>query len=120
MSCLVQTTCYELAVLTDELDIGNSIVFTTEDPDELAYYQLKPCKYNVIYKSKLLHEKKYSVIIGLINGCCTMSKDIHIITNGNVDDEDTRLEGMQNFIEEYYENYMTKNQKNCIYLIVNP
>lgn len=117
MSCLVKTTLDEIAALADELLLNESIVFSTEDPVELKYYNLEPCKYNVIYKSKLLFESDYVITIGLINGHCTLSKDIYILANGNIDDEDSRVDGIKDFLEEYYENYMQKNSNGDIYLI---
>lgn len=119
MSCLVRTTFDELAALTDELELNDRVIFTTEDPEELEYYNLQPCKYNLIYKSKLLYESDYVITIGLINGHCTVSKDIYILSNGNIYDEDSRIEGIKEFLEEYYKKYMEKNKDENIYLILN-
>lgn len=120
MSYLSKTTFVELATLVDELELNDSIVFSTEDPKELAHYKLNPCKYNVIFKSKLLYESDYVITIGLIDGHCTVAKDIYILTDGNIDDEDIRIDGIQEFIKEYYEKYMPKNKDKNIYLVVNP
>lgn len=120
MAYLVRTTFEELAALADELELNNSITFSTEDPDELAYYRLQPCQYNLIYKTQLLYESDYVITIGLLNGHCTVAKDIYIISNGNVDDEDERIDGIQDFIQEYYENYMEKNKNGFVYLVKNP
>ena len=120
MSYLVKTTFDEIAALVDEADFNENIAISTEDPDELAYYNLQTCKYNLICKSKLMYEKDYSVIIGLIDGHCTVAKDIHILANGNINDEDSRIEGIREFVEEYYEKYMPKNEQGYIYLIENP
>lgn len=117
MSYLVKTTFDELAVLTDELKLNERIVFSTEDPDELEYYDLEPCSYNIIYKSKLLYESDYVITIGLIDGHCTVAKDIFILANGNIDDEDSRINGIKEFLEEYYEKYMEKNKDGYVYLI---
>ena len=119
MSYLVRTTLDELATLADELEIGDNIAFTTEDPDELLYYNLEPCKYNLIYKSKLLYESDYVIVIGLIDGNCTIAKDISILSNGNNEDEDCRVDGIKDFVEEYYEKYMQKNANGFVYLIVD-
>jgi hypothetical protein len=119
MSNLVRTTIDELAMLTDELELNDRIIFSTEDPEELEYYQLEPCKYNLIYKSKLLYESDYVIIIGLIDGHCTVAKDIYILSDGNIDDEDSRIDGIRDFVEEYYEKYMPKNKNGHIYLILN-
>jgi hypothetical protein len=119
MAYLVRTTLDELATLTDELELNDRVIFTTEDPDELEYYKLQPCKYNLIYKSKLLYESDYVIIIGLIDGHCTVAKDIHILSNGNVEDEDSRIDGIKEFLEEYYKKYMEKNKDEHIYLILN-
>lgn len=119
MSYLVKTTFDELAALTDELELNNGISFTTEDPEELKYYELQPCKYNLIHKSKLLYESDYVITIGLINGHCTVAKDIYIVSNGNINDEDSRIDGIKVFVEEYYEKYMEKNKDNNIYLILD-
>ena len=119
MTHLIRTTLDEIAALTDELELNDSIVFTTEDPDELERYKLKPCKHNIIHKSNLLYESDYVITIGLINGHCTVAKDIYIISNGNVDDEDCRINGIRDFLEEYYEQYMEKNKDNNIYMILN-
>lgn len=120
MPYLVKTTFDELAALTDEMDMNDRVVFSTEDPDELAHYNLNPCQYNIIYKAKLLYESDYVITIGLIDGHCTVAKDIYILAKGNVEDEDSRIEGIKTFIEEYYDKYMTKNQRGNIYLIENP
>ena len=120
MSYLTRTTFDELAALVDELELNDTVVFSTEDPEELMYYNLEPCKYNVIYKSKLLYESDYVIIIGLLNGHCTVAKDIHILAEGNIDDEDSRIDGIKNFIEEYYEEYMRKNKNGYVYLVENP
>ena len=119
MSYLVKTTFDELAALTDELELNDRVIFSTEDPEELAYYNLEPCKYNLIYKSKLLYESDYVITIGLIDGHCTIAKDIYILANGDIDDEHSRIEGIKEFIEEYYEKYMVKNKGDNIYLIVD-
>ena len=119
MSYLTQTTFEELAALTDELELNDRVIFTTEDPKELANYDLQPCQYNLIYKSKLLYESGYVIIIGLLNGHQTIAKDIYILSNGNVDDEESRIDGIQDLIEEYYEKYMEKNKDGHVYLIIN-
>ena len=119
MAFLTRTTFDELAALADEMEINDKIIFSTEDPDELAYYDLQPCKYNLIYKSKLLYESDYVIVLGLIDGHCTIAKDIYILSNGNVDDEDNRIEGIKEFIEEYYEKYMPKNKNGYVYLIMH-
>lgn len=115
---LVKTTLCEIASLIDEMDLNERIIFSTEDPKMLEYYGLQPCKYNVICKLKLLHETHYAVTIGLVNGCCTVAKDINILSDGNVNDEDSRIEGIEAFLQEYYDNYMTKNSDNNVYLVV--
>lgn len=120
MSYLNRTTFDEIAAMIDEKEMNDCIVFSSEDPNELARYNLKPCKYNLIYKSKLLDENDYVIIIGLLNGHCTIAKDIYILTNGNVNDEDVRIEGIKEFIEEYYNTYMMKNKNGHIYLVENP
>ena len=120
MSYLVRTTFDELAALTDELELNDRIVFSTEDPDELEHYGLQPCKYNLIYKSKLLYESDYVITIGLLNGHCTVAKDIYILAKGNIEDADERIDGIKIFIEEYYDQYMQKNKNQYIYLIENP
>lgn len=119
MARLIRTTFDELASFADELELNDRVIFTTEDPDELAYYKLQPCKYNLIYKSKLLYESDYVITIGLINGHCTVAKDIYILSDGNIDDEDYRIDGIKEFIEEYYEKYMEKNENGAVYLIVD-
>jgi hypothetical protein len=119
MSHLVKTTLDELAIMADELELDEKVIFSTEDPDELEYYNLQPCQYNLICKSKLLYENDYVIIIGLIDGNCTVAKDITILANGNTDDEDSRIEGIRDFLSEYYEKYMKKNKHNNVYLIVD-
>ena len=119
MSRLVRTTFDEIATLADELELNDKIVFSTEDPEELKYYGLEPCQYNLIYKTKLLYESDYVVIIGLINGHCTVAKDIYMLSNGNVEDEDERIDGITEFLEDYYEKYMEKNKNGNVYLIID-
>lgn len=119
MSYLIKTTFDELAALTDELEIHDKIVFSTEDPEELEHYNLEPCQYNIIYKSQLLYESDYIIAVGLLFGSCTIAKDINIISEGNVYDEDMRIDGIKNFLEEYYEKYCQKNKNNNVYLIAD-
>ena len=119
MSYLVETTLDELAAMADELELNDKIIFTSEDPNELKYYKLQPCKYNLIYKSRLLYESDYVVTIGLMNGHYTVAKDIYILSGGNIEDEDSRIDGIKEFLEEYYNKYMEKNKYNKIYLILN-
>lgn len=119
MAYLAKTTFDELAALADELELNDRVIFSTEDPEELSYYQLQPCQYNLIYKSKLLYESDYVIIIGLIDGHNTVAKDIYILSGGNVDDEDSRVDGIKEFLEEYYEKYMEKNKDNNIYLVLS-
>ncbi len=120
MTYLARTTFDELAALTDELELDDNIVFSTEDPEELEYYDLKPCQYNLIYKSKLLYESDYVITIGLVNGHSTVAKDIYILANGNVNDEDSRIDGIKDFIKEYCDKYTQKNKDNNVYLVINP
>ena len=120
MAYLVKTTFDELAALTDEMELYDSIAFSTESPEELAYYNLNPCRYNLIRKIKLMYESDYTVAIGLIDGHCTVAKDIYILSGGNIEDEDSRIEGIKSFIEEYYDNYTEKNANNNVYIIVDP
>ena len=117
MAYLSKTTIYELAALADELEIGENIAFSVEDPEELNYYGLESYEWYLIWKVKLLYEEDYVFVIGLLNGHCTVAKDIHIISDGNIDDEDSRVEGLEEFIEEYYETYVPHNKKNEIYLV---
>lgn len=117
MSYLVRTTFDEIAALTDELELDDRIIFSTEDPDELAHYNLEPCQYNLVYKSKLLYESDYVITIGLLGGHCTMAKDIYILSNGMIEDEDSRIDGIKDFLEEYYEKYMEKNTNGYVYLL---
>lgn len=117
MAHLVKTTLIELATFTDEMDIGDRIVFSTEDPDDLKYFNMEPYKWNLIYKTNLLYESDYTIIVGLIDGHCTVAKDIYILSNGNINDEDSRIEGIYGFLKEYYEQYMEKNKNDYIYLV---
>ena len=117
MPFLTKTTFYELAMLTDELELNDQIVFSTEDPEELARYNLRPCHFNLICKTKLLWESDYTIAIGLIDGNCTVAKDIYILCNGRTDDEDSRIGGIEEFIEEYYEKYLEKNKNGYVYLV---
>ncbi len=120
MSYLQKTTFDELAALADEMELNDKLIFSTEDPDELKYYNLQPCKYNVICKTNLLYESDYVVVIGLLNGHCTVAKDIYILTDGNIDDEDARIDGIKQFIKEYYHAYMPKNKNQYVYIVENP
>ena len=119
MSYLAKTTFDELATLADELEIDERIVFSTEDPDELKEYNLQPYKWNVICKTNLLYESDYVILIGLIDGHCTVAKDIYILSNGNIDDEDSRIDGIKDFLEEYCTKYIDKNKDGNIYLVIN-
>ena len=117
MSYLEKTTFDELAAMADDLLLNERLIFSTEDPDELEYYDLEPCEYNLIYKSKLLYESDYVITIGLVNGHCTVAKDIYILSDGNIDNEDSRIDGIKEFLEEYYKKYMNKNKDGYVYLI---
>ena len=119
MSYLVETTFNELALLADEMEMNEKVIFSSEDADELKRYGLTPCEYNLIYKTKILYEEDYVIVVGRIDGHCTVAKDIHILTNGDIDDEDARIDGIQEFVEEYYDKYMSKNKNNKVYLVVN-
>lgn len=117
MAQLLKTTFNTLAEIVDEMELGDRIAFSTEDPEFLEEYNLQPCQYNVICKSKLIYEMNYVIIVGRIDGNSTIAKDISIITNGEVYNKHSRLKGISNFIKEYYENYMPKNKLEAIYLI---
>lgn len=119
MSYLVRTTFHELALLADEMEVNDKVIFSTEDPEFLKKYGLLPCEYNLIYKSKLLYEEDYVIIIGRVDGHYTVAKDIYILANGDVDDEDARIDGIQKFVEEYYNDYMDKHGHDKVYLIVS-
>jgi hypothetical protein len=118
MAYLTRTTLIELATLTDELELYDKIIFSTEDPDELNYYGMQPVKWNVIYKTKLLYEEDYIIAIGMLDGHSTIAKDIFILSGGNINDEDRRIEGIEVFLKEYYEKYMEKNKNGNIYLVI--
>ena len=119
MSYLTRTTFYELSEMVDELDINEKILFSTEDPDDLRYYKLQPCKYNIVYKTRLLFETDYVVVIGLLNGNHTIAKDINILCGGEICDEENRIDGIRSFLQEYYDNYMQKNKYDSVYIINN-
>ena len=117
MSKLVKTTIDELAELADDIGMDESIIFSSEDPDELNKYNLPPVEYNMIHKTKLLHEDYYVIIVGLLHGHCTIAKDIYILSGGNVDDEKSRVCGIKMLLEEYYDEHMEKNKDGKVYLI---
>ena len=119
MSYLVKTTFYELSEMVDELDVNGRIIFSTEDPDDLRYYNLQPCKYNIVYKTRLLFESDYVIVVGLLNGNCTIAKDINILSGGDVCNEESRIDGIKSFLEEYYNNHMQKNKHGAVYIVVN-
>ena len=48
MITLIRTTFDEIAAYADELDIGEKLVFTSEDKDKLDYYGLEPKQYHII------------------------------------------------------------------------
>lgn len=118
MAYLTKTTFDEIAALADEMELGDRIIFSTEDPDELAFYGIPPIKWNAICKSKLFDEKDYVIIIAEIFGRCTVAKDINILANGHVNDEDERIDGITDFLKEYYDKYMEKNKYGNVYLVV--
>lgn len=119
MARLIRTTLIEIASIADELELDDKLVFSTEDPDELEFYNMQPIKWNVIFKSNLMYENDYSIVIGLIDGRCTVAKDINILAEGNINDEDARIDGINDFLEEYYEKYMQKNKHGTVYLVVD-
>lgn len=119
MAYLTKTTIDELAALTDEMELNDKLIFSTEDPEELAYYELQPSQYNLICKSKLMFESDYVIVVGLIDGHCTVAKDIYILANGNIDDEDARIEGIKGLLSEYYDKYTEKNKNDSVYLVMD-
>ena len=119
MSYLVGTTFNELALLADEMELNDRVIFSTEDPEYLERYGLLPCEYNLIYKTKLLYEEHYVIVIGRVDGHSSIAKDIYILANGEVDDEDARVDGIRDFVEEYYDQYMKKNKDGKVYLVIN-
>lgn len=114
---LIRTTFDEIAAYADELNIGEKIVFTSQDKDLLEYYDVEPSQYHILVKMKIMYESDYVFAIGCLDGNTTIAKDINIIADGNVDDEDDRIDGLKDFVEEYYEKYMDKNDKGTIYFI---
>ena len=117
---LQRTTLYEIASYADELRIGEKIVFTSEDPDELEYYELEPVQYNVIMKTRLLYEDDddYVILIGRIRGKTTIAKSISILVD-DIYDEDERIDAMEEMLEEYYEKYMEKNKAGQVYFVLD-
>lgn len=116
---MIKITIEELAKMTDNLELGQKIIFTSEDPDELEYYEVEPVQYNIIWKINAIYEKYYTVFIGRIDGYSTVAKNIYILTHGDVDDDNSRVDGITDFIKEYYDNYMEKNKLDNIYLIID-
>lgn len=118
---LVRTTFDEIASLADDMGFNERIIFTSEHPDELDYYDLSPSQYTYIHKEKIFHEKYFSYIIGRINGYYTLAKSISVLVeDADVDSEDVRISGIKQFLIEYYEKYMDKNKDNTVYFIVDP
>jgi hypothetical protein len=115
---LQKTTLYEIAAYTDELQFGERLIFSSEDPDELEYYELEPVQYNVIMKTKLLYDQDYVILIGRINGHTTIAKSISILVD-DIDNEDERIEAITEFLKEYYEKYMEKNKDGQVYFVVD-
>lgn len=118
MSYLVRTDFDELAKLGDKLKLNEKIIFTSEDPEELAYYELEACQYNVIFKTNILREvDDYVIVLGNIMGNTTIAKSMNILTNGDMDNKEIRLNVLKEFIMEYYDKYMEKNKDNAVYLL---
>ena len=84
LDTMIRTTFDELATLTDELPLNGRLIFSTEDPEELTYYKLQPCKYNLIYKSKLLYESDYVTVLFAIIDRTTTGADVKIVLRRNL------------------------------------
>lgn len=110
---LVRTTFDEIAAYVDELECGEKIVFTSEFP----LGQTEITQYHIIVKMQIMYESDYIIAVGRLYGNNTIAKDINIIADGNADDEDGRIEGLKELLQEYYDKYMDKNEEEAIYFI---
>ena len=117
---LQRTTLYEIAATADELQIGEKLIFSSEDPDELEYYNMPAVQYNVIMKTRLLYEDEddYVVLIGRIRGKTTIAKSMSIMVD-DIYNEDKRIDALEEFLEEYYEKYMEKNKDGYVYFVLD-
>lgn len=116
---MLKTDFYKLASDIEKAPMGKSMTFTSEAPEDLEYYELEPSEYNVIWKTNAFKEEYYIIIIGRALGHTTVAKDIYILTNGNVNDKSCRINGIAQFLKEYYQLYMKNNKTNDIYRIID-
>lgn len=119
MSFLVETTLKDIAKHIDNEELGERIVFSTADVDFLERYNFKPCDYNTIVKANLIGEEEYSVVIGRVCDGVTISKDINLLTNGDIEDKEKRITGIYEYLLYYYDNYCKKNDEDKVYFIMN-
>ena len=120
MAYMLKTTIKELTMLVDDMSLNNKLVFSTEDPEFLEAHDMPPFEYNMIGKTKLFFEKDYVVVIGRMCGRTTMAKDINILTNGNVENKEIRINAIEGFIKEYCEKHLSIKEDDDIYLVMNP
>lgn len=114
---LVRTTFDEIAADTDELKLYEEYYFSSQDKDELEKNGEEPSEYYTIGKVHFDFQDfdSYSILIKRMDGSKVALKSIDILSEGKLDDEDERIWGIKDFLEEYYENNMTKNPRNDIY-----
>lgn len=114
---LVRTTFDEIAADTDELELYEEYYFSSQDPNELKRNSEEPSEYYTIGKVHFDFQDSddYSILIKRMDGSKVELKSIDVLSEGNVEDEDERIYGIRDFIEEYYAKNMFKNSSNNIY-----
>lgn len=114
---LVKTSFYEIATYVDELKFYEEYYISSQDKKELEENNEIPSEYYTIGKIHFAFQDSddYSIIIKRMDGTKSEIKSIDILSEGNIEDEDERIYGIENFLMEYYEKNMPKNSFNDIY-----
>lgn len=117
MNYLIRTTFDEIASDTDELKLYEEYYFSTQDKKELEENNEEPSEYYTVGKVHFDFQDSddYSILIKRMDGSQVALKSIDIISEGYPDDEDARILGIRDFLEDYYEKNMMKNTTNDVY-----
>jgi len=114
---LVRTTFDEIASDLDELKLYEEYHFSTQDKLQLEKDDEEPSEYYTVGKVHFDFQDSddYSILIKRMDGAQVELKSIDIISEGHPDDEDARIWGFRDFLEDYYEKNMPKNSTNDVY-----
>lgn len=114
---LVRTTFDEIASDVDEAKLYEEYYFSTQDKKELEDNNEEPSEYFTVGKVHFDFQDSddYSILIKRMDGSQVELKSIDIVSEGHLDDEDARIWGIRDFLEDYCEKNMPKNSTNEVY-----